>query len=398
MTPIARVADLAEQIRGVSYDKEDASSTPRAGYLPVLRAGNITDDGLVFDDLVFVPAERISDKQRIRRNDVVIAASSGSLDVVGKAARAPSDYEGGFGAFCKVLRPGPDVDPVYFGHFFRTPEYRRRVSALAAGISINNLRNEHLDQMSIPLPPLPEQRRIAKVLEQADSLRARRRAALAQLDTLIQAIFLEMFGDPATNPMNWPDPTLSGVLSFLQYGPRFYNESYSESGVRIVRITDLDERGSLDFTSMPRLTVSNEDREKYLLRPGDLIFARSGATVGKIALIQSDAPPCIAGAYFITMRFDSRIDPRYARAVLSCPSVRSIVATRSRQAAQQNFSGPGLRQLPMPCPPIELQQKFAHRIETISKIESVQSSSRAVLDKLFVAIQQRLFSSGLVER
>jgi type I restriction enzyme S subunit len=77
----------------------------------VLRAGNITDEGLVFDDLVFVPAERISVKQRIRQHDVVIVASSGSLDVVGKAAPALADYEGGFGAFCKVLRPGSKVDP-----------------------------------------------------------------------------------------------------------------------------------------------------------------------------------------------------------------------------------------------------------------------------------------------
>ena len=106
---------------------------------------------LTFDDLVFVPAERISVKQKIRRNDVVIAASSGSLDVVGKAARALDDYEGGFGAFCKVLRPGPDVDPAYFAHFFSTQQYRQRMSALAAGVNINNLRNEHIGEIRIPI-------------------------------------------------------------------------------------------------------------------------------------------------------------------------------------------------------------------------------------------------------
>jgi type I restriction enzyme S subunit len=195
MSAVVRVSEVAEQVRGVSYDKEDASTTALPGYLPVLRAGNITDEGLSFDDLVFVPGERISSKQKIRRNDVVIAASSGSLDVVGKAARALTDYEGGFGAFCKVLRPGRDVDPGYFAHFFRTPANRRRVSALAAGININNLRNEHLDTMEIPLPPLPDQWRIAEILDKADALRAKRRAALAQLDTLTQSIFLDLFGD-----------------------------------------------------------------------------------------------------------------------------------------------------------------------------------------------------------
>jgi type I restriction enzyme, S subunit len=195
-TPLVRVGDLAEQVRGVSYGKEEASKSPQPGYLPVLRAGNITDDGLVFDDLVFVPAERISKKQKVHRYDVVVAASSGSLDVVGKAAPMMADFDGGFGAFCKVLRPNLKVHPGYFAHFFKTKEYRQRVSELAAGANINNLRNEHLDEMQIPLPSLEEQKRISDILDRAEALRAKRRTALSQLDELAQSIFIDMFGNP----------------------------------------------------------------------------------------------------------------------------------------------------------------------------------------------------------
>ena len=95
-----------------------------------------------------------------------------------------------------------------------------------------------------------------------------------------------------------------------------------------------------DFESMPRMTVAVEDQEKYSLRPGDVVFARSGATVGKVALIGPEDPPCIAGAYFIVMRFSPSVLPVYVKAVLRSPSVRQLVAQRSRQAAQQNFSGP----------------------------------------------------------
>lgn len=137
----------------MSYDKEEASDTPAPGYLPILRAGNITDAGLTFSDLVYVPKGRVSDSQRVRAGDVVIAASSGSLDVVGKAAAAKEDFDGGFGAFCKVLRPRATVDAAYFAHFFRTASYRRRVSSLAAGANINNLRSGHLDDCALPLPP-----------------------------------------------------------------------------------------------------------------------------------------------------------------------------------------------------------------------------------------------------
>src|SRR5690606_9632962 len=154
-----------------------------------------------YDNLVYVPSSKISPKQKVKKNDVVVAASSGSIEVIGKAARALEDFGGGFGAFCKVLRPNGRVDPAYFWHFFRTPDYRRKVSFLAAGANINNLRNEDLDNLQILLPPLGEQKRIAGILDAADMLRAKRREALAQLDTLLQSTFLNMFGDPVTNPM-----------------------------------------------------------------------------------------------------------------------------------------------------------------------------------------------------
>jgi len=273
----------------VSYGKEDASTTPRLGYLPVLRAGNISDDGLIFDDLVFVPAVRIADKQKIRCNDVVIAASSGSLDVVGKAARALDDYEGGFGAFCKVLRPNPDVNPSYFAHFFRTQEYRQKVSALAAGLNINNLRNEHLDNLTIPLPPPPEQRRIAEILDKADALCANHRAALAQLDILAKSTFFDMFGDPIKNPRRYPvqkivdlvDPLRPITYGILKPGPN------QDDGIKYVRVVDMRE-GGIDLRAIRKtsLTISEAYRRSLLL-PGDLLMSIRGH-VGRLAIVPNE--------------------------------------------------------------------------------------------------------------
>lgn len=296
-----------------------------------------------------------------------------------------------------VLRPQRDkLHSGYLRHWLSSKAFQISKDRLCTGATQKAITNEKISLLTIPLPErIEDQIRIAEILDNVEVLQAMRRTALDRLDTLTQAIFLDMFGDPVSNPKNWHNPSVGGVLTFQQYGPRFFNESYTEEGVRIVRITDLSEMGVLDFSSMPRLNVSTEDREKYCLRPGDLIFARSGATVGKIALIQSDSPPCIAGAYFITMRFDPRIDPRYAQAVLSSPSVRSIVAKRSRQAAQQNFSGPGLRQLPMPCPPVELQHEFVCRIEALQKLKNGLLESLAQLNILFASLQHRAFLGEL---
>ena len=88
---------------------------------------------------------------------------------------------------------------------------------------------------------------------------------------------------------------LGDAVELMQYGPRFYDEAYSVDGVRIARITDLSEEGDLDFDSMPRMAVTPKDLTQFALQPGDLIFARTGATVGKVALYREGNPPCIPG-------------------------------------------------------------------------------------------------------
>ena len=171
--------------------------------MPILRAGNITESGLTFDDSVFVPSGKISNTQKIKKNDILIAASSGSLSVVGKAARALDDFNGGFGAFCKVLRPNAKVDPAYFANYFFTSEYRRKISSVAAGANINNLRNSDIDDLEIPLPPLAEQKRLAAILDKADAIRRKRQQAIELADEFLRSVFLDMFGDPVTNPKGW---------------------------------------------------------------------------------------------------------------------------------------------------------------------------------------------------
>jgi type I restriction enzyme S subunit len=200
------VAEIAKQVRGVSYDKSQVSRTPSQGLIPILRAGNIQDGSLLLNyDLVFVPESCVSSQQLLRPGDIVIAASSGSLDVVGKAAQVEQQWQGSFGAFCKVVRPTSDrIDPRYLRHFFQSSGYRRKVSSLAAGANINNLKNEHIDDIKIPLPPLEEQRRIAAILDKTNELNRLRDCYQALCRDVELSIFYKEFGSPGANPFGWP--------------------------------------------------------------------------------------------------------------------------------------------------------------------------------------------------
>jgi len=378
---LAELGSIAEFINGTAFKPEDWGDEGKR----IIRIQNLTDPNKPFNRT----KREVAEKLHVHPGDLLVSwsASLGVFEWTDHEVALLNQH---------IFRVVPDVGRVekrYLRHGLENALLDMQKHLHGATMQHVN-RGEFL-ATKLYLPLLTEQRRIADMLDRAEALRAKRRAALAQLDSLTQSLFLDLFGDPATNPKGWPNPTLGGLLTFQQYGPRFFNESYSSDGIRIVRITDLDEAGNLDFSAMPRMDVSNADCEKYSLRPGDIIFARTGATVGKVALIRSDDPPCIAGAYFITMRFEKALDPLYARAVLTAPSVRAIVAKGSRQAAQQNFSGPGLRRLPMPLPPITLQRAFAQRIAAIEKLKMAQRASLAQLDALFASLQHRAFRGEL---
>jgi type I restriction enzyme S subunit len=372
-TSIARVGELADQIRGVSYEKNDVAYQPQEGYLPVLRAGNITDAGLTFDDLVFVPKERISARQLIREGDVIIAASSGSLEVVGKAAMARSDFDGGFGAFCKVLRPNPSmVEPTYFSHYFQTRCYRSKISSLAAGANINNLKNEHLDDLLIPLPPIPEQRRIAAILDQADALRAKRRQTLTQLDEMARAIFVDMFGEPQTWSSRWPcrsfDETMSDETSRsikLQT-----NEFHADGLFPIVDQGQKEIAGYSDnpaylcVSRLPCIVFGDHTRVVKLIRHPFIVGA-DGAKV----LVPREGIEATFLAY--AMRFAPIPDLGYSR------HMREV------------------KRLSFPSPPMERQMIFARTIVSLESQNKALASSASELGSLFASLQHRAFRGEL---
>jgi type I restriction enzyme S subunit len=178
---VAEGRDLFRFVRGVSFAKQQAASTPFAGSVGILRAGNIQKGELSFEDLIYVPATCVSDEQRLRKGDLVIAMSSGSASVVGKVALCTADHHGkvSFGAFCGVLRPHDVTIADWLAEYFRTTEYRQIISGLAAGVSINNLRADYLLSLSIPIPPRGT---LSKSRDLLGAARRRSRATRAHLD------------------------------------------------------------------------------------------------------------------------------------------------------------------------------------------------------------------------
>jgi type I restriction enzyme S subunit len=370
-----RVGDVAEQIRGVTYAKGDVYDRPTPGAVPVLRAGNIQDGGLLLDDdLVYVLQDRISPEQYLRPGDVVVATSSGSLDVVGKAGRVELEMRASFGAFCKVLRPSPDVDSRYFAHWFSTPGYRRRVSNLAAGANINNLRNEHLDDLDIPVPSMAEQVRIADLLDKADAIRRKRKAAIALADDLLPSTFLDMFGDPVSNPKGGPVLTLEAVP--------------------VLRIPNVNS-GDIDWADLKYTQLSAVEQDRWVLTPGDLLVVRSNGNpemIGRCAPFEGPRRAAFA-SYLIRMRVAGDVGlARYVCDALAQARYRECLAAAARTTAGNfNISVDSLRRLPMPMPSEPLIRVYGERVKRVRALRAQLAAADRRADALMAGAVSAAF-------
>ena len=180
-----KLGEVCEFVRGVSFDKAEVSALPEDGRVPILRAGNIGRRLDTTNDLIWVPAGYVSQQQLLRVGDAAICMSSGSPDVVGKTAPVDEEWYGSVGAFCGIVRPTHQVMGDFVHSWFQSRRFLDWRDNQARGANIQNLRFSQLAKLELPLPPLPEQKRIAAILrEQMVAVEKARAAAEAELQTI----------------------------------------------------------------------------------------------------------------------------------------------------------------------------------------------------------------------
>ena len=227
---------LVKQIRGVSYKPEDLHSGPDSSSIMLLRANNIDDGRINFEDVIYVDKARVAQEQLLKKGDILICASSGSKSLVGKAATFDFEEEikATFGAFCKVVRPNDADNREYISMYFQSPYYRRAISSAAIGANINNIRNEHIDALKIHWSSDEKRKSAVTILGKIDKIIRSGKEELMLLDDLIKARFVEMFGDPVSNPKGWQMVEL-GTLAEVGSSKRIFEKEYVPEGVPEIR-------------------------------------------------------------------------------------------------------------------------------------------------------------------
>jgi type I restriction enzyme, S subunit len=253
--------------------------------------------------------------------------------------------------------------------------------------------------LRVPLPQLAEQRRIAEVLHRAEALRAKRRLTLTHLDSVIQSVFVDLFGDPATNPKGWPIKPLGSLATKFSDGPFGSNlktEHYTSSGVRVVRLQNI---GIGEFIDDDAAYISEGHfarLKKHECLPGDVLVG----TLGDPNLRACMQPAFLTVALNKADCVQIRVDKKCATANFVCrllnhPSTQWLAQDLMHGQTRVRISMGRLRKLNLPVPPVTLQREFARRVAVVEKLKSAQRASLSEMDALFASLQHRAFQGQL---
>lgn len=388
---------LFQFIRNGMNVKQDKSGDG----LPITRIETISDATV---DAGRVGYAGLSDEDcdgwLLERGDILFSHIN-SVEHVGKCAiyeGRPEKLVHGMNLLC-LRCDQKKLLPEFAKYLIRGPAFRTRLSNFInkavnqASVSIGNLKT-----IPVVVPSLPEQRRIAAILDQAEALRAKRREALVQLDELQKAIFIEMFGDPVANPKGWVVQPLFELSERVQIGPfgsQLHEEDYIDDGIPLVNPTHIKDGEIYPDWALTVPESKYQQLSQYHLSTGDLIMGRRGE-MGRCAVITDTEQGWLCGTGSLFVRPKTQLlHPIYLGHVISSSSMRRYLENVAQGVTMANLNKEIVGGLLIPTPPIQLQQRYVEKLSSIAKIRNSQSHSSLELQSLFASLQHRAFQGAL---
>lgn len=294
-------------------------------------------------------------------------------------------------AIVKTVPNKEKVCPQFLFHYFNAPYFQNHISSVGSRAAQAGFNKDDLGKLYFPLLPLDEQRRIAAVLDKVSGLIDKRREQLDKLDELVKARFVEMFGDPVSNPKGWNNGTIRDVVSEVKYGTS--RPAVDGGTYKYLRMGNITFDGHLDLSDLKYIDIPDSELEKCMVRKGDVLFNRTNSKelVGKTCVFDLDEPMVIAG-YIIRVRVNKKVLPIYLSAVLNSQYGKQILADMCKAiVGQANINAQELQDIAILIPPIELQEKFSNSVETVKKSKLTIQQSLDKLEVLKKALMQQYF-------
>lgn len=402
-----RLGNFIDLLRGVSYKKHDVHNEKMENDCLILRGGNIIEGGLDLNaDNVYVDKSLVSEAQLIRKNDIIIVSSTGSVKVIGRAGLAFYDYNDvAFGAFLTLARPKNGCNKSFVDLFFQSFLYRQSIRELASGVNINNIRSEYITNMTFPLPPLSEQQRIVERIEElfakldeakerlqevADSFAVRKAAILHK------AFTGELIGKKIEQLV--PLESLVDLIKIGPFGSALHESDYIENGIPLVNPKHIVQQ---HIVPQSKISISEEKAEElssYRLKANDIVLGRRGE-MGRCAPVSAREENWICGTGSMIIRLKEEYDARLYSLILGSQATVTYLENSAVGSTLKNLNEKIVRKIPVPQFDIEEQHEIVRLIDDLlareHKAQQATEQALASIDLMKKSILARAFRGEL---
>jgi len=294
----------------------------------------------------------------------------------------------------KALKCGPELDERFLLHFILANA--SHIASEGKGATVKGIKLNFLKSLEVPDFPLPEQKRIADILDKADAVRRKRQETLRLADDFLKSTFLEMFGDPVTNPMGWELGVIGDLFESVNYGTS-KKAHITDGKFPVLRMGNITYGGGWDFTELKYVDLTEKEEAKHLVYKGQLLFNRTNSKelVGKTAVYREDKPMAFAG-YLIRGIAKPQSDTEYISAYLNSKHGKSILIGMCKSiVGMANINAKELQSIPIHLPPHDLQKKFGDIVRITYCKQNRWQESIDEIEALFSALQQKAFQGEL---
>jgi type I restriction enzyme S subunit len=363
--------------------------------VPFLTVKDVSDDKLDFDKCSFIADEDYHTAKlgnsAPQKGDILFSKDG----TVGKVHIVNTDKPFAVLSSLAILRPNKKlIESQYLGNVLRLPLVLDDAIKKKTGSAIRRIILADLKKVKFPLPPLEEQKRIAEILDRTQSLISKRKEAIELLDTLTQSIFLEMFGDPVTNPKNIKTLPLAKVCKRITDGTH-QPPKWSTSGHPFLFVSNIVS-GKISFDTAK--FISNETHEELTRRCpieiDDVLYSTVGS-YGVPVIVKTDRKFAFQ-RHIAHIKPDSNlINSQFLCAMLASPPLKHQADRAARGVAQKTVNLEEIRKFIIFCPSFDVQKEFAQRVEAIEKLKATHHTSLTELQALFASLQHRAFRGEL---
>lgn len=393
--PVVKLGEIATFVRnGASIKQSSTASGLKITRIETIAERVVNLDKCGYADL----SEDDYQEYRLKRDDILISHIN-SEKHLGKCAifeEKRNDIVHGMNLLC--FRANGKVIPKFLYHFFSSGVFLAQLPRITkksvnqASFTVTNFK-----ELEIPLPPLGEQKRIAAILDKADAIRQKRKQAIELADEFLRSVFLDMFGDPVTNPKGWKVKPLSGLIAEgdkINYGIVQPGE-HVDGGVPIVRVGDIAD-GKIDKSKLKCVLKEIDEKNKKSRLIGDeILITCVGATVGKVALADSSLQGFNTVRALTRVRLSNQVNRQFVFRYLQSPFVQNYFQMQLRTVGQPTLNGKQIGETPILLPEKDVQKSF---LDIAEKLQSKIDAALAQLvnaDDMFNSLSQKAFSGQL---